>query len=75
MFIGPVNIIERKKRLHCGFKVRMGYDIKLASICNQVWCLDDKTYEAMSSEVTCKSCLKLLAKADESGKVEFGRKR
>lgn len=74
-FTGPVNIIDRKKRLHCGYKVRMAGEIKLASICNQVWCLEDKTYEADSSEVTCKTCLKMLAKADESGRVEFGRKR
>lgn len=74
-FTGVVNIIERKKRLHCGFKVRMGGSVKLASVCNKVWTLDDKTYEANSSEVTCKTCLKVLAKADESGRVEFGRKR
>lgn len=74
-FVGIVNIIERKKRLHCGFKVKMGGSVKLASICNQVWTLDDETYEANSSEVTCKTCLKMLAKADESGRVKFGRRK
>jgi hypothetical protein len=71
MFVGTVNIIERKKRLHCGFKVKMGGVVRLASICNQMWHLDDKTHEAESSEVTCKTCLKMLARADENGKVKF----
>ena len=72
MFIGVVNIVKRKKRLHCGFKIRMAYgEIKIVSLCNKVWCIEDKTYEADSSEVTCKTCLKMLAKADESGCVKF----
>lgn len=73
MFNGTVNIIKRRNRLHCGIKYRMGSGIKLASACNRVWDMSDITYEADAKEVTCKTCLKILSKADESGRVNLGR--
>jgi hypothetical protein len=75
MFKGFVFIVKRKKTLHCGFKVRMGSDIKTVSACNQTWHVDDKTYEDMSEAVTCKRCLKILEKADEDGRVDFRRRK
>lgn len=69
MFKGTVTIIKRRKLIHCGIRVRMAGDIKLVSACNTTWRMDDETYKADSQVVTCKSCLKLLSKADESGKV------
>lgn len=75
MFSGIVNIVKRKKKLHCGFKVRMGGTVRIVSLCNKTWSIDDEVYEDVSTEVTCRSCLKLLAKADETGYIEFGRKR
>ena len=71
MFIGIVNIVKRRKTLHCGIKVRMGSSIKLVSACNTTWDMRDETYEADSETVTCKRCLKILAKADESGKIRL----
>jgi len=68
-FKGLVNIVKRKKLLHCGIKFRVGSGVKIASACNNTWALNDITYEADSSEVTCKRCLKILEKADEDGKV------
>ena len=66
---GLVNIVKRKKILHCGIKFRVGGTVKIASACNNTWSIDDVTYEADYSEVTCKRCLKILEKADEDGKV------
>jgi hypothetical protein len=71
MFNGLVNIVKRRKNLHCGSRVRMGGSIKIVSVCNCTWMLTDEIYEADSKEVTCKKCLKLLAKADEKGRVEL----
>jgi len=73
MFSGTVNIIKRGKRLHCGIRARIAGDIKLVSACNTTWNIDDETYKANTQEVTCKSCLKILAKADENGRVNLGR--
>lgn len=75
MFKGFVNIVKRKKILHCGIKVRMGGSIKIVSVCNTTWHVDDITYEDMATEVTCKRCLKILSKADESGRVDLRRKK
>jgi len=75
MFRGTVNIVKRRKLLHCGIKVRINGGIKITSACNNTWMLTDETYEAESKQVTCKKCLKILSKADESGKVDFGRAR
>lgn len=68
-FNGIVNIVKRKKILHCGIKVRIKSDIKIFSACNKFWNINDETYEAPSSEVTCKRCIKILEKADENGVV------
>lgn len=68
-FKGLVNIVKRKKLLHCGTKFRVGMAVKIGSVCNGVWSIDDVVYEANASEVTCKRCLKILEKADEDGKV------
>lgn len=62
---GLVNIVKRKKILHCGIKHIMGGTAKIASACTNVWHINDVTYEADSSEVTCKKCLKILERADE----------
>ncbi|MBP2652609.1 MAG: hypothetical protein H6Q73_178 [Firmicutes bacterium] len=72
-FTGLVNIVKRKKLLHCGFKVRLGGDVKIASVCNNTWNLADEVYEDISSSVTCKRCKKILEKADEDGCVRKGR--
>jgi hypothetical protein len=71
MFKGFVFIVKRKKILHCGFKVRMGDGIKIISVCNKIWHIDDETYEDMAERVTCKRCLKILEKADENGKINL----
>jgi len=71
MFNGIVNIVKRRKTLHCGTRVRMSGNIKIASVCNNTWALTDEVYEAEAKEVTCKRCLKILAKADEDGKIDF----
>ncbi|MBP2661996.1 MAG: hypothetical protein H6Q69_5028 [Firmicutes bacterium] len=73
-FTGIVNIVKRKKTLHCGYKVRMGGNVKTVSACNCTWNLYDEVYEANASEVTCKRCQKLLEKANEDGYVKFGRR-
>ncbi|MBP2664779.1 MAG: hypothetical protein H6Q71_2727 [Firmicutes bacterium] len=73
-FTGLVNIVKRKKTLHCGFKVRLGSDVKIASVCNKTWHLEDEVYEDISSSVTCKRCQKILEKANEDGYVTFGRR-
>jgi|GEM_PF-1819522 len=73
-FIGLVNIVKRKKILNCGSKFRIGREIKHLSVCSGVWNIDDVVYEAKAEEVTCKRCLKILAKADEDGKVKLGGK-
>lgn len=71
MFSGVVNIIERRKLLHCGIKVRATGKTMLVSACNQIWNANDKTYELPAEKVTCKRCIKILAKADENGKVNL----
>ncbi|SMC63827.1 hypothetical protein [Sporomusa malonica] len=68
-FKGLVNIVKRKKILHCGIKHSLGGVVKIASACNNTWTIDDVTYEADYSEVTCKRCIRILEQADEDGKV------
>lgn len=69
-FKGLVNIVKRKNIRHCGIKFGVGGGVKIASACNNTWCMNDEVYEADSSEVTCKRCLKLLERADEDGMVK-----
>jgi hypothetical protein len=69
MFNGTVTLIKRSKTIHCGALIKMGKEVKLISVCNKVWHIKDRAQDGKTEEVTCKRCLKILAKADEDGKV------
>lgn len=65
MFAGRVNLVQRNKTIHVGFRIN-GY---MVSGCNTTWDMRNKVTEGDASEVTCKRCKKLLEKADENGHV------
>ncbi len=71
MFTGRVNLVQRTKTVHVGFKMN-GY---MVSGCNLTWDIRNKVTEGDASEVTCKRCRKLLEKADESGHVVLEPKK
>lgn len=77
MYEGKVMLIKRNKTIHCGVSVHSGIkdkngsDIKMISICNVTWKLEDKVSEGMTKEVTCKRCLKMLERADSDGRVKL----
>lgn len=56
-----VFIIQRGKTKHCG--ARTCGHIKIFSLCNRVWDERDVVTEEHESEVTCKRCQKIMAKA------------
>lgn len=64
-----VFIIERNKRKHCGF--RTYGQIKVFSLCNRTWNESDIITKGYDTDVTCKRCQKLMAKADSNGVVTF----
>lgn len=65
MFTGKVNLVQRTKIIHVGFKMN-GY---MVSACNTTWDIRNKITEGDASEVTCTRCKKLLERADENGHV------
>lgn len=77
MYEGKAILIKRNKNIHCGVSVHSGIknkdgsDIKMISICNMTWNLEDKAYEGMSKDITCKRCLKILERADSDGRVKL----
>ena len=64
-----VRLVKRNKITHCGFVARVWGEIATYSICNKRWDCNDKTSMGEESEVTCKRCLKILAKTDDDGCV------
>lgn len=64
-----VNLIQRGKITHVGFKAKVMGDVNIYSLCNQRWSADDKVSEGEDIEVTCKRCLKKMSKMDEDGRV------
>jgi hypothetical protein len=64
-----VNLIKRGKITHVGFKAKVWGEVNLYSLCNQRYCVEDKVSEGVDTEVTCKRCLKKMAKADKNGVV------
>ena len=66
-----VRLIKRNKLIHCGFVGRAWDEIKTYSACNKKWVDEDKTSMGDEKEVTCKKCLKILAKCDSDGSVKL----
>jgi len=60
-----VILIKRNKLIHCGIIAK---DYKI-SVCNGKWVDDDVTSIGNEEEVTCKRCQKIIARADENGRV------
>lgn len=64
-----VNLIKRGKITHVGFKARVMGDVAVYSLCNQRMDCSDVVSIGKDTEVTCKKCLKKMAKVDEYGRV------
>jgi hypothetical protein len=64
-----VYLIKRGKITHVGFKAKVMGDIDVYSVCNQRMDCSDVIYIGEDTEVTCKRCLKKMAKADEHGRA------
>lgn len=64
-----VNLIKRGKITHVGFKAKVMGQVDVYSLCNQRMDCSDVVSIGEDTEVTCKRCLKKMAKADEHGRV------
>ena len=71
MYEGNTRIIRRKKITHCGVLTKLDGEYLVISACKGLWDEADEVYDGVSSEVTCKLCQKILAKADSTGKVKL----
>lgn len=71
MFEGRVNLIERRKLVHCGIKLWNGTEYIMTSVCSGVWELKDIVTEGDAKEVTCKRCRKIIDRADSDGHVKL----
>ena len=70
-----VILIKRNKITHCGVHCKDNFSRQILeiSICNCRWDVEDKVSTGDIKEVTCKRCLKKIAKADENGYITLGR--
>jgi hypothetical protein len=66
-----VNLIKRGKIIHAGFKAIVEGEENTYSLCNRRWSVDDIVIEDEDKEITCKRCLKKIAKIDKDGFVRL----
>ena len=62
-------LIKRGKVTHAGIRTSLDKTTYRISVCSGLWNEDDKTKIGEETEVTCKRCLKVLARCDDNGVV------